>query len=57
MVKKENDMENKFVIEDDKLYQLKPLPQYGENVSEKVLIIDKATFIELFNKWIKPEIN
>ena len=50
-------METKFVIEDDKLYQLKPLPQYGENVSEEVLIIDKATFIELFNKWIKPEIN
>ena len=40
-------------FEDDRLYHYYPLPQYGEGVCKKDLIMTKEIFIECYKRWIK----
>lgn len=40
-------------FENDSLYHYYPLPQYGEGVCKKELIMTKEIFIECYKRWIK----
>ena len=40
-------------FEDDKLYLYYPLPQYGEGICKKDLVMTKEIFIECYKRWIK----
>ena len=42
-------------FEDDKLYLYYPLPQYGEGICKKDLVMTKEIFIECYKRWIKGE--
>ena len=44
-------------FENDKLYHYVPLPQYGEGIAKKELVMTKEVFIECYNKWIKEQNN
>ena len=46
-----NDAELKF--EDDKLWCIVPLPQYGKDVCRRELVMTKEVFVACYNKWIK----
>ena len=39
-------------FEKDNLYRYTPLPQYGENMYEKELVMTKEAFIECYSRWI-----
>ena len=49
-----NDEYLKF--EDNKLYHYYPLPQYGDGICKKELVMTKEIFIECYKRWIK-EVN
>ena len=40
-------------FEDDKLYHYYPLPQYGDGICKKDLVMTKEIFIECYKRWIK----
>lgn len=40
-------------FEKDNLYRYTPLPQYGENMYKKELVMTKEAFIECYKRWIK----
>lgn len=42
-------------FENDKLYHYYPLPQYGDGVSIRDLVMTKEIFIECYKRWIKGE--
>lgn len=44
-----------LIFEDDKLYRCCPLPQYGEGICKKELVMTKELFIECFKKWIEEQ--
>lgn len=39
-------------FEKDNLYRYIPLPQYGEGICKKELVMTKETFIECYSRWI-----
>lgn len=39
-------------FENDNLYHYIPLPQYGEGVCKKELVMTKEAFIECYKRWI-----
>ena len=39
-------------FENDSLYRYYPLPQYGEGICKKELVMTKETFIECYSRWI-----
>jgi hypothetical protein len=44
-----------FTIKDDALYKITPVQAYGNRtVYKKELVIDKETFIKLYEAWIAP---
>jgi len=44
-----------FNIEDDALYKITPVfADSGNRVYKKELVIDKETFIKLYEAWIAP---
>lgn len=46
-----------FAIEDDALYKMTEVPVDGNHrVYRKELVIDKETFIKLYEAWIAPNI-
>jgi hypothetical protein len=40
-------------FEDDKLYHYYPLPQYGDGICKKDLVMTKEIFIACYKRWIK----
>ena len=44
--------EEELRFENDKLYHYYPLPQYGEGIAKKDLVMTKEVFVECFKKWI-----
>ena len=42
-------------FEDDKLYHYYPLPQYGDGICKKDLVMTKEIFIECYKRWIEPQ--
>lgn len=42
-------------FEDDKLYHYYPLPQYGDGICKKELVMTKEIFIACYKRWIKGE--
>jgi hypothetical protein len=46
-----------FTIKDDALYKITPVfTDSGNRVYRKELVIDKETFIKLYEAWITPNI-
>ena len=43
----------KFEIKDNKLIRYTPLPQYGQGICQMDVVMDRKTFIECFNKWVR----
>lgn len=39
-------------FEKDNLYRYIPLPQYGDGMYKKELVMTKETFIECYSRWI-----
>lgn len=39
-------------IENDEVYSYYPLPQYGEGVAKKELVMTKEIFLECYKKWV-----
>ncbi len=39
-------------FEKDNLYRYTPLPQYGEDMYKRELVMTKETFIECYNRWV-----
>lgn len=39
-------------FEKDNLYHYTPLPQYGEDICKKELVMTKEAFIECYSRWI-----
>lgn len=50
-------IEETLEFENDRLYRLFPLPQYGEGVYKSDLIMTKEIFIECYKRWIKEADN
>lgn len=44
--------EEELRFENDELYHYFPLPQYGEGIAKKDLVMTKEVFVECFKKWI-----
>ena len=42
----------KLRIENDEVYSYYPLPQYGEGISSKELVMTKEVFIKCYEEWI-----
>jgi len=39
-------------FEKDNLYRYTPLPQYGEDMYKRELVMTKEAFIECYNRWV-----
>lgn len=50
-------MNEHLEIEGNNLYHYLPLPQYGDGICKKDLVMTKEIFIECYNKWIKDSEN
>ena len=44
-----------FEIDNDKAIRYTPVPQYGKDVVKAEVIMDKETFIECYEKWIRKD--
>ena len=47
--------EERLEFENDKLYHYFPLPQYGEGVARKDLVMTKEVFVECYRRWIEGQ--
>ena len=47
-------MNNDYLqFENDELYHIVPLPQYGKDVVRKELVMTKEVFVKCYKEWIE----
>lgn len=51
--KSNRELESKFELDDDYIYRVTPLDNKGNYMS--YIVMDKKTFVEAFEKWVKNE--
>lgn len=50
------EMINEYLeFENDKLYHYYPLPQYGDGICKRELVMTKEIFIACYKRWIEGE--
>jgi len=42
-----------FVVDGDKVERVSPLPEFDDDAAQVEVVMDKKTFVECYERWIK----